>query len=66
MRLIPENDKEFTIKKDEVTFQCKVVGRLTDYDKELIRVQILGKVEGGRIEMEKEPRFVDVSETWFD
>jgi hypothetical protein len=66
MRLIPEHDKEFTIKKDEVTFQCKVVGRMLDYDHETIRVQILGKVEGGKIEIEKEPRFIDVNEAWFD
>lgn len=65
MTLIPEINKEFTIKKGEETFQCKVVGKVTDFDKETYRVQILGKVEGGRIEIEKEPRFIDVDPSWF-
>lgn len=63
---IPELYKEFTIKKEEITFQCKVVGHLTNFDKEMVRVQILGRVEGGRIEIEKEPRFIDVESNWFE
>jgi hypothetical protein len=66
MRLIPDLNKEFTIKKDEVTFQCKVVAVSEHNDYETVKVQILGKVEGGRIEVEKEPRFIDVNPSWFD
>ena len=66
MSFIPELHQPFNIKKGEETFHCKIVGKLTDFDKETYRVQILGKMEKREIKMEKEPRFIDVNSEWFD
>lgn len=65
---IPELNKEFTIKKEEINYQCKVVDKKTYEGNEstTIRIQILGRSEGGKLHIEKEPKFIDVAPEWFD
>ena len=63
---IPEIDKDFSIKKGETTFRCKIVSTYTNGDREThYRIQVLGRVEGGVLIVEEEPKFIDVIKGWF-
>ena len=63
---IPDIGKDFSVKKDEVVYRCKMIDQYDDqYGIPLYRVQVLGKIDGGRL-IVGEPKVLEVHGGWFN